>query len=512
MAEAGGVRIGDAERQAVIDLLRQHTGEGRLTLDEFAERAGEVYAARTREELEAVLADLPEGVRPDPPSSPLGAPTRAPSAAPAPSPSSPQATPPQGMPARRGGMPRRRFIAVMSGSEAKGAWRAPAQITAFAFWGGVDIDLRNALIESPVVEIEAWSIMGGVTVTVPPGIPVDVDGFILMGGVTNKVRGDEPLIPGAPLIRIKARGMWGGVTVRNPSRRAAARREARRLRHELRHGRQELRRDVRGQAMRRAGIDPRALAEEALEIARTAMDRALPPPAADDRIPDMPSGEPQTVTNTAATAAAPPPTPAAPQAPAVPPPAPAPPAPSPPDAATPPSGRPQIPTGTLTIMVSDIAGSTQMAERLGDQSWLDVLQEHNAIVRQQVSDHGGTEVKAQGDGFLVVFPSARSAVLAAIAVQREMAKYDHDHLDGHPVAVRVGLHTGEVVAVDGDVFGQNVVVASRIAGAADPGDILVSGLTHDLTSSSSDLGFEPGKDVDLKGMSTPWRVHRVIWS
>jgi class 3 adenylate cyclase len=176
------------------------------------------------------------------------------------------------------------------------------------------------------------------------------------------------------------------------------------------------------------------------------------------------------------------------------------------------SGLPKIPTGTLTIMVSDIAGSTQMAERLGDQSWLDVLQEHNTIVRQQVSDYGGTEVKAQGDGFLVVFPSARSAVLSAIAIQREMAKYDHDHLDGRPVAVRVGMHTGEVVAVDGDVFGQNVVVASRIAAAADPGEIFVSGLTHDLTSSSSDLEFDPGKDVDLKGMSTPWRVHRVIWS
>jgi class 3 adenylate cyclase len=76
----------------------------------------------------------------------------------------------------------------------------------------------------------------------------------------------------------------------------------------------------------------------------------------------------------------------------------------------------------------------------------------------------------------------------------------------------VGLHTGEVVSVDGDVFGQNVVAASRIAAAALPGEIFVSGLTHDLTSSASDIGFEPGKEIDLKGMSQPWRVHRVIWS
>jgi class 3 adenylate cyclase len=527
MAEAGGVRIGDAERQAVVDLLRRHTGEGRLTLDEFAERTGEVYAAVTREELDAVLADLPDGVRPT--FSPSPEPERGSEPVPAPRPvpaPSPEAAP-QG---RRGGSPRRRFVAVMSGSEAKGAWRAPENISAFAFWGGVDIDLRNALIESSVVEIEAWAIMGGVTITVPPGIPVDVDGFILMGGITNKVRGDEPLIPGAPLIRVKARGMWGGVTVRNPSRRGVLRRaasEARRTRHELRHELRHQRHQMR-EDMRRGGIDPRALAEEALDMARTAMDRALPPSSRDDRIPDMPGDDREKVTpprpdadrnarqnaaNQAANAAqnvasaapgppATPPTPATPE----------PPAPVPPAAPGAVSGHPEIPTGTLTIMVSDIVGSTQMAERLGDQSWLDVLQEHNAIVRRQVGDHGGTEVKAQGDGFLVVFPSARRAVLAAIAIQREMARYDHDHLDGDPVAVRVGLHTGEVVAVEGDVFGQNVVVASRIAAISEPGEIFVSGLTHDLTSSASDLGFEPGKDVDLKGMSTPWRVHRVIWS
>jgi class 3 adenylate cyclase len=173
-------------------------------------------------------------------------------------------------------------------------------------------------------------------------------------------------------------------------------------------------------------------------------------------------------------------------------------------------GRPQIPAGTLTIMVSDIAGSTQMAERLGDQTWLEVLQAHNALVRGRVSDHGGTEVKAQGDGFLVVFPSARSAVLAAIAIQQALADYDTDHLD-RPVEVRVGLHTGEVVVDDGDVFGQNVVVASRIAAAALPGEIFVSGLTHDLASSASDIRFEPGKEIDLKGMSQPWRVHQVLW-
>jgi class 3 adenylate cyclase len=169
------------------------------------------------------------------------------------------------------------------------------------------------------------------------------------------------------------------------------------------------------------------------------------------------------------------------------------------------------PSGTLTMMVTDIADSTALAERLGDRRWIEVLGEHNALVREQVARHGGTEVKAQGDGFLVVFPSARRAILAAVDVQRALARYGTEHPDT-TMAVRVGLHTGEIVDVDGDVFGQNVVVAVRIADAADPGEIVVSGLTRDLTVSGGDLTFGPAAEVELKGLSEPWRVHRVTWA
>jgi class 3 adenylate cyclase len=77
--------------------------------------------------------------------------------------------------------------------------------------------------------------------------------------------------------------------------------------------------------------------------------------------------------------------------------------------------------------------------------------------------------------------------------------------------VRIGLHTGEIVDVDGDVFGQNVVAAVRIADQAVPGEVVVSGLTRDLTASGGDLAFGPGREVTLKGLSEPWRVHRVEW-
>jgi len=181
-----------------------------------------------------------------------------------------------------------------------------------------------------------------------------------------------------------------------------------------------------------------------------------------------------------------------------------------PAAPAPAAPAPAGPSGTLTMMVTDIVDSTRLAETLGDRRWITVLGRHNELVRAEVARHGGTEVKAQGDGFLVVFPSARRAILAAIGVQQAISR-DPLHPDA-PVAVRIGLHTGEIVDVDGDVLGQNVVVAVRIADRAGPGEIMVSGLTRDLTASGGDLTFGPGDEVELKGLSQPWRVHRVSWT
>ena len=87
------------------------------------------------------------------------------------------------------------------------------------------------------------------------------------------------------------------------------------------------------------------------------------------------------------------------------------------------------PDGTVTILFSDIEGSTQMTERLGDQRWLQVLREHNRIVREQVAAHGGFEVKSQGDGFMIAFQSARRALLCAVAIQRAFAAYGATHTD-----------------------------------------------------------------------------------
>jgi class 3 adenylate cyclase len=170
------------------------------------------------------------------------------------------------------------------------------------------------------------------------------------------------------------------------------------------------------------------------------------------------------------------------------------------------SERPDIgpataPDGTVTILFSDIAGSTEINDRLGDLRWLELLRIHHDIVRDQVRAHRGFEVKSQGDGFMVAFPSARAAVHCAQAIQLEMDTKLGDHPEG-PMQVRIGLHTGEAIKEEGDFYGRNVTLAARIAGQAEPGQILVSAIVKHLTESAGDVRFGAPETVELKGLGT----------
>jgi class 3 adenylate cyclase len=168
------------------------------------------------------------------------------------------------------------------------------------------------------------------------------------------------------------------------------------------------------------------------------------------------------------------------------------------------------PDGTVTILFSDIEGSTEMTERLGDRRWLEVLREHNRIVRSELRAHDGFEVKSQGDGFMVAFSSARRALDCAIAIQRAFAAQADEQGDD-AVRVRIGMHTGEAIRERDDFFGRNVILAARIAAQADGGEVLVSSLLKELTESSGDIAFGAAREVTLKGLSGSYRVHSVDW-
>lgn len=172
-------------------------------------------------------------------------------------------------------------------------------------------------------------------------------------------------------------------------------------------------------------------------------------------------------------------------------------------------GRASAPDGTVTLLFSDIENSTRLNERLGDQRWLEMLGTHNSIVRAQVGEHGGYEVKSQGDGFMVAFPSARQAVSCAIDIQRALARRA---ANGElPLRVRIGIHTGEAIRHSGDFYGKSVILAARIADQAQGGEILVSSLVEQLVAPSGDLRFKDAGEVELKGLSGRQQLYRVAW-
>ena len=175
-----------------------------------------------------------------------------------------------------------------------------------------------------------------------------------------------------------------------------------------------------------------------------------------------------------------------------------------------PSLRPgAAPDGTVTILFSDIEGSTVLNERLGDVRWLELLREHNRLVRDHVQSCGGFEVKSQGDGFMIAFPSARRAIECALAIQEAVAAELEGHPDG-PVRVRIGLHTGEAIREEADFYGKNVVVAARIADQARGGEILVSSVVKQLTESAGDVGFDDAREVKLAGLDGTHAVYKIV--
>ena len=135
------------------------------------------------------------------------------------------------------------------------------------------------------------------------------------------------------------------------------------------------------------------------------------------------------------------------------------------------------PDGSVAILFSDIEGSTELNERLGDKEWVRLLARHDAAVRSAIDRHEGQVVKTQGDGFMAAFPSPEQAVRSAISIQQA---FDRGRRKGPAaVLVRIGIHHGDVVHRDNDIFGRNVAQAARVAALAKGGEILVSDTVAD---------------------------------
>src|SRR5436189_3697847 len=134
-----------------------------------------------------------------------------------------------------------------------------------------------------------------------------------------------------------------------------------------------------------------------------------------------------------------------------------------------------LPQGTVTLLFTDVEGSTKLVHELGD-AYAAVLADHRRLVRDAVAAAGGYEVDSRGDEFFLAFPAAGAAAGAAVALQRSLA--EHEWPDGVQVRVRVGLHTGCPTVRDGAYFGIDVHRAARICQAGHGGQVLVSAATR----------------------------------
>jgi class 3 adenylate cyclase len=158
-------------------------------------------------------------------------------------------------------------------------------------------------------------------------------------------------------------------------------------------------------------------------------------------------------------------------------------------------GRTALGSGQRTlgsILFTDIVDSTSTAERLGDAGWRDLIRQHNERLQFELDRFGGRLIKVTGDGILALFDGAERAVRCASGAATAVSSLG--------IAIRAGVHTGEVERVPGDIRGVAVHAAARIMALAGPGEVLISGTTFDLVSGSG-LEFDARGPVELKGLT-----------
>jgi class 3 adenylate cyclase len=165
-------------------------------------------------------------------------------------------------------------------------------------------------------------------------------------------------------------------------------------------------------------------------------------------------------------------------------------------------------TTTLkVILFTDLAGSTAMQARLGDEAAREVLRAHDAAVRRGIEKSSGREIKHAGDGVMAAFGSAADAVNCALTVRRDIETYNDNH-DGEELLVRFGLNAGEPIAEDDDLFGLSVTLAARIGDWGEPGRVLVSDVVRQLLLGKG-FEFAPAGSAELKGFDAPVALYEV---
>jgi len=168
-------------------------------------------------------------------------------------------------------------------------------------------------------------------------------------------------------------------------------------------------------------------------------------------------------------------------------------------------------TRDVTLMFTDIKGSTSFFERRGDIEGRSMIQEHNDILFPIIKDHKGTVVKTIGDAVMASFPGPEDGVRSAVEIQRTLYGRNKDKDEVDQINVRIGLNYGKGIVQDDDVFGDVVNVAARVEALADSEQILVSKPVYDEVRRTEDILCRYFDSTEVKGKSAPLDIYRVVW-
>jgi class 3 adenylate cyclase len=168
------------------------------------------------------------------------------------------------------------------------------------------------------------------------------------------------------------------------------------------------------------------------------------------------------------------------------------------------------PDGAVTLMLSDIADAASLAARIGPDRWEQMLRDHQALVERLVANHEGQVAKFERDGFFASFNSAHAGLQVAEELQRAFTDLATG-ADEPAAALRIGLHSGFVIASPEEPQGRNVVLAARIAAHAEAGEILVSSSLKQYTERDPRFHFEPKGQYHFKGLVGEHTVYSVPW-
>ncbi|MDH3973128.1 MAG: adenylate/guanylate cyclase domain-containing protein [Deltaproteobacteria bacterium] len=168
-------------------------------------------------------------------------------------------------------------------------------------------------------------------------------------------------------------------------------------------------------------------------------------------------------------------------------------------------------TRVITVMFTDLKGSTTITETQGDLATRMMLKQHNDALKPIISNNNGVLVKTMGDGTMSYFPDAQSAVIAASQFQETIDKMNLEKKFSAPILVRIGINTGEGIVEQNDIYGDVVNVASRFESSANAGEIYISESAYNAMADKTAVYCRFIKTTTLKGKKDPFKIYKVFW-